>query len=480
MDNKAGRIAWLLFILITTLILVGAWLYTGWRSSQRVLPQGVFVRGLPVGGMTREQALNALAEAYARPVTVYYRDKEILLVPEMVGLALNVEATAEQLEQVLLAQSGFDGFIQYVLGEALNREQQIWEIPAIVHYERQRIDAFLERTAQQFDHEPRDPVPLPEAGTFRPPEPGTELDIEASLPQLIEVLLSPTQHEVSLVVQTEPIPPASLDFLYQALAARLADFSGVAGIFVKNLDTGRELCYNCKVAFAGLSTLKIGVVPALYRELDTPPDLETTALISTTLTESDNAATNLILSRIGEGDPYAGALEVTEFLRSLGLESTFLAAPYDLKEGVEPPDFETPGNTRTDYNTDPDPYIQTTPLDMGLLLEGLSQCAEGGGHLRLLYPQALTPIECEQTLTWLEQNNINTLLGTGMPPGTRMAHKHGWAGDTHADVALVYSPGARFVLSVFLYQPEWLVWEESAPTFADIGQLVYRFFNPES
>jgi beta-lactamase class A len=98
----------------------------------------------------------------------------------------------------------------------------------------------------------------------------------------------------------------------------------------------------------------------------------------------------------------------------------------------------------------------------------------------LLYPQAITPAECEDTLTWLEQNEINTLLQAGMPENTRVAHKHGWADDTHADVALIYSPGARYVLSVFLYQPDWLVWEESAPTFADIGRLTYLFFNPDA
>ncbi len=106
-------------------------------------------------------------------------------------------------------------------------------------------------------------------------------------------------------------------------------------------------------------------------------------------------------------------------------------------------------------------------------------CRNNGGMLRLLYPHQLTPDECGDILGWLERNEINTLLEAGMPEGTRIAHKHGWAGETHADVALVYSPGARFVLSTFLYRPDWLVWSDSAPTFADIGRLTYRFFNPE-
>ena len=480
MKEKNSGCIWFFFLILTALILTGAWLYTGWQSHQRMLPQGLTIGGLGMGGRTREQALATIAEAYTKPITVRYRQHTILLVPEMVELSLDMEATTTNLDTILLAQTGLEGFIQYLLNLIAGKQRQPQEITPILTYSRERLDAFLKRVAQQYDHPPLAPVPLPEAETFRPPQPGTTLDIATARPLLVAAMLSPVIDEVSLPVELEPIPLSSMDFLREALAARLADFTGVAGFFVKDLNTGREICYHCKVAFAGLSTLKIGVVPTFYRDLDTPPTPQQTQLISATLTESDNAATNRLLAAIGAGNPYSGALEVTEFLWSLGMENSFLAVPYDLKDGAPPPHIETPANTRTDFNTEPDPYIQTTPLDIGLLLEALSQCSQGGGNLRLLYPRAITPAECEDTLAWMEKDEINTLLQAGMPEGTRVAHKHGWTGDTHADVALIYSPGAKFVLSVFLYQPEWLVWEESAPTFASLGQLTYRFFNPES
>ncbi len=480
MKEKNSGCSWLFFLLLTILILSGAWLYTGWQSHQRMLPQGLTIGGLKMGGRTREQALATIAEAYTNPITVRYRQHVILLVPEMVELSLDMEATTANLDKILLAQTGLEGFLQYLLDLFAGKQRQPQEITPILTYSRERLDAFLKRVAQQYDHPPLEPVPLPEAETFRPPQPGTTLDIATARPLLIEAMLSPVINEVALPVELEPIPLSSMDFLHEALVSRLADFTGIAGLFVKDINTGREICYNCEVAFAGLSTLKIGVISALYRELDAPPTPQQTRLISATLTASDNAATNQLLTTIGAGNPYSGALEVTDFLWSLGMKNSFLAVPYDLKDGAPPPHIETPANTRTDFNTEPDPYIQTTPLDIGLLLEALSQCSQGGGNLRLLYPRAITPAECEDTLAWMEKDEINTLLQAGMPEGTRVAHKHGWTGDTHADVALIYSPGAKFVLSVFLYQPEWLVWEESAPTFASLGQLTYRFFNPES
>ncbi|HPD41836.1 MAG TPA: serine hydrolase [Anaerolineae bacterium] len=240
------------------------------------------------------------------------------------------------------------------------------------------------------------------------------------------------------------------------------------------------MCYNCNLAFSGVSLLKIPIILQRYRQLDAAPDAETLSLIKAALTESDNAAANLILQQIGAGNPYTGALQVTDFVRQLGLESTFLAAPYDLKEGIPLPNFSTPANSQTAFNTEPDPYIQTTALEMGLLMEGLGQCAEGVGMLRLIFPREITPAECEDILNIMEHNQVTELLEAGMPPGVPVAHKNGWTGQTHADVALAATPNGRVVIAAFLYQPEWLVWEESAPLFADLGRLTYRFFNGET
>jgi hypothetical protein len=205
-------------------------------------------------------------------------------------------------------------------------------------------------------------------------------------------------------------------------------------------------------------------------------DKETT-LLDGMLTESNNASANLLLAEIGSGNPYSGALQTTDFFWSLGLLNTFIAVPYDLKEDLPDPKIVTPANSRPEPFTDPDPYLQTTPKDMGLLLEGVYYCTKGGGFLRLLYPHELEPRECEELLAWMESKNNNSLLGGSMPESAVVMHKHGWRDNVHADTALVYGEKADFVLTAFLYQPEWFVWEESVPTFGTIGQLAYRFYN---
>ncbi|MGC9346494.1 MAG: serine hydrolase [Anaerolineae bacterium] len=480
MRQSRSGCGFLVFFLLSIAILSGTWFYTTWQSSEKVLPPDLTINGIPMSGMTREQALLAIEQAYTVPITVTYNGETIPpLLPEMIELRLDMEATTENLDEAITTGATPQDFIRYVAGQLLQREPETTEVNAVVLYSRERVNAFLDRIAQKYDHPPMDPVPLPEAGTFRPAVEGTQLNVESSLPLLIDAILAadPDDRQVALVVDIESPPRASVDILEQALTTSLGDFGGVPGIFAKHLNTGQELCLNCNVAYAGLSTLKVGIALETYRLYDSPLDPELGSLMRSMLTESDNAAANLLLSEIGGGDPYTGALQVTDFLWSLGLGNTYLVAPYDLKEGVPPPDIVTSANSRTDVDTDPDPYIQTTPMEAGLLMESIYQCTYGGGTLRALYPKELAPIECEELLAWMERNQINSLLGEGMPPETKVVHKHGWRGDTHADVSLVYASKSDFILVAFLYQPEWLVWEESVPTFSQIGELTYRFFN---
>lgn len=472
---------WLLFILLTAIILGSVWLFTNWRSSQTVLPPGLTINNVPMGGMEREQALTAIELAYTRPVTVYYAGKLTpLLLPEMVELSLDATITAENLDETITTQTNAQGFVNYILDLVLQREPEIQSVSAVVTYSRERVDAFLKRTAQKYDQLPQKPVALPEAGTFRPPQDGTTLDVEASLPLLIKAILAarPEDREVHLVVDIEPAPDASMDILQEAIEATLAGTGGIAGVFAKDMRRGQELCINCDVAFSGLSLPEIAIALDVYSLLDAAPDANSAALLEKMLSATDTTAADALLAQVGAGNPYDGARHVTDLLWLIGLTDTFVTAPYTPQADATPPEgVVTQANTRTGAATDADPLRQTTSIDMGLLLEGLYHCARGGGFLRVLFPQDVTPQECQNILAGMERNQVNALLAAGMPAGTGFVHQHGWGRGTHVDLTLAYGPQADFILVVYVYQPAWLVWEESAPTFSTIGQLTYRFFN---
>jgi len=471
--RKSGVIVWLVIVIAIPALFL-TWQYVDYLSASRVLPPGMSMAGVAVEGLTREQALSALEVAFAKPLEITYQGQGLSLAPDSVELRYNVEETAANLDEALAARSGLDAFIAHVL----RRPSEPVDVPVAVVFSEERLAGFLARVAMQYDQPPQPPVPLPASLTFRPGQPGYELDIERSRVRLAAALLSAAEQQVELVVRTEEAPPLEIGVLEQLLQSLVDDHAGlIPGIFVKDLQTGAELEINAGVAYAGLSVLKIVVLEETYRVLDAPLDPEVTDWLSNTLgVASSNFQANLLLRDIiGGGDGYRGAENLTGSVNYLGLRNTFMAAPYDEVGALT---IVTQANSRTDVTTEPDPYMQTTPLDIGMLLEMIYQCSRGGGALMVAYPGAFTADECSQMIEWLAQNRIDSMVEAGVPPGTVVAHKHGFTGDTHADASLVLSPGGDFVLVVYLYRPEWLEWEESSPLIADIATATYNYFNP--
>ena len=87
---------------------------------------------------------------------------------------------------------------------------------------------------------------------------------------------------------------------------------------------------------------------------------------------------------------------MTQTLRALGIENTFMATPDDTE--ALPRTYSTPANSRKDYTTLPDQHMQTTAKDIALILEWIVQCSEGGGTLLAAYPDQLTADECKQMI----------------------------------------------------------------------------------
>ena len=285
--------------------------------------------------------------------------------------------------------------------------------------------------------------------------------------------------QVELIVKSSEAPPLEIEVLGQMIQSLTDDHPHIIpGVFVKDLQTGEELGINEDVAFAGLSLLKVAILEETYRTLDAPLDLEVTDWISDSLgVTSSNFKANLLLRDvIGEGDGYQGAQRLTASMNYLGLPNTFMVAPYDAEC---PFTIQTPANSRTDITTNPDICMQTTPLDMGLLLEMIYQCRQGGGTLMAAYPGAFTAGECSEMVEQMTRNSFDNLIETELPEGTIVAHKHGFGTEgPHADAGIVFSPNGDFIVVIYLDSPQYLEWAESSGLVANIAKATYNYFNP--
>jgi len=459
------------FVAVVAVVLIVLYQVGGYNDYRARLRKGVTLGGVPVGGMLPDEATHALESAYYAPLAVRYLDRELTVSPRDLGLRLKSRDMVMAAFKEQEVADYWDGFWFYLLDEP----GPSVDYPLQASFDEEMVRLWLERVAEDYDQSLLQPHPLVEALTYAPGRPETLLDVPASLPRLTTVLTSPADREVELVVHARQPDPPSMALLEEMVEARLSDFPGLGGVFIRDLATGETVRSDADVAFAGMSALKIAIVEEVYRLLDDEPDAETTRLISETLTLSGNYTANLLLRLLGKGDSFRGVRVLTASMRDLGLVNTFMAAPYDVED--VPVHIVTPANSRTDKSTQPDPYMQTTPTDMGLLLEMIYHCAHGGGNLLAAYYNQLRPDECQAILNGMAHNKVGSFLEAGTPPEVPIAHKHGWIGDSHADVGVVFSPGGDYVFSVFLYRPDWLEWELSSEVMADLARATYNYFN---
>jgi hypothetical protein len=323
-----------------------------------------------------------------------------------------------------------------------------------------------------------------ESLTFARGQPARWLNQEDSLPLVVEALNDASGREVDLVVEEGAQPPqADISLLEQVIDWRVEDFNGIVGVFAKSMETGEELVRHGDVAYAGMSILKIPIMIETYRWLTGEPDEETAKLLRETMITSGNFTANLLLRQIGyrqqgEDSAFAGVDVLNNSLNRLGMVNTFMATPYDTEN--LPRYVVTPANSRTDLTTYPDPYMKTTPLEAGMLLEMVYQLSKGGGTLPVAFPGEFSAEEGQAMVDLMLQNHEAILLEGGLPEEALIAHKHGYVADTHANAAIVLTPETDFVLVVFVYYEEGWLGELSFPIFADIATATHNYFNSDN
>ncbi len=459
----------LTFTLIAVALLAAP--YIRYRRVAGAVPAWVRLGGLEVTGATAAEVAAALNRGLKEPLEVYYREQRILLRPETVGFRADAEGMIAEAQTYDTAGR----LIRYLVEDSLHRTPHTVDVPLRYTLDDAALDRWLADIAVRYDRAPGAPQPLVETLTLAPGTPGATMDVPASRALLLAALARPTERVVRLAVAETPAPPLDIAALGTLLQARLEQFPGIASAWLHFLPTGEEVAINADVAYAGTSTLKIPILTQVYRVLDGPPDPDTRKIISETMQLSGNFTANLMLGIIGDGDWNAGVRAMNQAFKTLGMKNTFMAAPYDRKLPVAP-HIVTEANSRTDLNTQPDPYMQTTPRDIGSALQMLVACSEGGGALIAAYGDAITPAECQQALDFMALNEMTELLVGGLPEGARAVHKHGYVPDTHGDVAAIWGPAGPYVLTVFLYRPTWLEWHISNPTMQDMARATWNFF----
>ncbi len=495
------------FVIVLLLLLAVFPLYTRFKVTAAPIAPGVYLGGLDLSTLKdRAEIERHLAQIYTQPISVYFADQRLVLEPDEVDFRIDVDQMLGEAQQYL---AGPD-FMDIALRQALGMEQKRRDVPVRYLLDSAKLRSWLEQVAVDRNRPPQRARVLPPdeewfAGLLPSEDqqyadlpveyagltngdwqwvaggPGYELDIEVSMALVIETLAGAEDRVAELaLIETPPLPPA-MDDLGRALDTYTSLFPGFAAIYVRDINAGDEAHVDDEVAFSGMSTLKIGIVSAIMQQIDGitpdyPASYEIGQWIDFALGESNNYAANLLLRQLGGGDIGAGTRVFTRFMQQLGFESTYMQSGYDVETQLA--QIPTPANTREDWDTNPDTNLQSTPRDMGRLLTAIYECATGSGLLLETFPQDFTPEECTTILFYMGHDHFQEMLWAGLPDieGTEIVHKHGFAFESHSDVAQIHGPAGPYVLSVFLYRSGWMDWETSNDTMKNISRIVWNFF----
>ncbi|HEX7973349.1 MAG TPA: serine hydrolase [Anaerolineales bacterium] len=472
----------LLAVLLTTFELVR------FSRLRAYYPPGMTIAGVPVNGLDRQQAAQRVLEAYAMPVELHYNDAVIQVTPGVVDFQLDMEGMLAAASLQRNQTPFWEDFWDFLWARSSNPPG----VPLRATSSETRLRAYLAGIAKVYDQPPQAAVPVAGSVNFQPGRPGSTLDVDGSLPLIEAALRSLNRRTVDLpITRTNAKRPALLNLqvlLKQTIG--VSGFDGVAGIYLLDLQTAQELHFAVEngqdlpvqpdIAFTASSIMKIPILVSVFNHLNGDPDAETIKLMSDMIDKSGNEAADWLMDRVI--GPKKAPLAVSQDMKAIGLDNTFLAGYFSLGS-PQLATFVTPANSRRDINTNPDPYSQTTPSDIGMLLEDLYQCAErGGGALPAVFPGKIDQVKCQKIVDYLIANKLPALLTAGLPEGTQIAHKHGWVStngiiNTIGDAGIIYSPGGAYIMSVFLYHPQQLVWEPASTLVAELSRAAYNYFN---
>jgi hypothetical protein len=492
------------FVVALILILAIFPIYTRFKVAASPVAPGVHLGGLELSTLKDADEIRThLDDLYSRPISVYFADERLVLEPQEIDFRVDVEQMIGEAQQYL---EGPD-FLDIALRHAVGMDQRRRDVPVRYMLDAEKLRAWLESVAAEQNRPPQRARALPPSAEWyagltpadellpddfvglanndwhwTPGAPGYELDIEASIPRVIQALTNSDDRIAELALIETPSPLPNMEDLARALDSYTSSFPGFAAIYVHDLTTGDEAYVDDVVAFSGMSTLKIAIVTAIMQQIDgitpeNPASYEIGQWIDFALGESNNYAANLLLQQLGGGDANAGARAFTAFMRELGLNDTYMQSGYDFATQLPP--IPTAANSQGEWDTDPDTNLQSTPRDMGRLLSAVYDCTQGEGLLFERFPGDFTPEECETILFYMSHNEFEELIWGGLPQIERtwLVHKHGFAFESHSDVALLFGPTGPYVVSVFLFRSGWMDWETSNGTMKNISRIVWNFFD---
>lgn len=496
------------FTLLLIVVLSLFPLYSYYKGVAAPIPPGVRLGGVDVTGMKTTDEIRAhLDPIYHELIGVRFQNRLLKLDPDDFGFRVDFEQMVADAGQYL---GGWE-FVDIAVREAIGLPQQVRNVPVRYTIDTPKLRAWLESVAAELNTAPiaarvidaaadattaaaptgAQPTPTPaypatvpqprRSLQWAPGAPGYAIDIDASLARILAGLTSHDAREVELALRELPPPMPTMADLEPQLVRLLDDYPAFTTVSIIDLQHGDIANVDGDAAFSAMATLRIALAAAVMERLPngvaaSDPDAQQVGQwLDLALGKDPNEAANAALSWLGDGSATVGAQRLTAFVRSLGLENTFIQGEFG---GAAQTPITTPSNQRERPNTRPDANMQTTPADMATLLAAIYQCTQDKGLLRERYTATISPDECATILFYMTHNELRTPVWRGLPEWDNrwIVQRHGLLPAQQGEVALVWGPTGPYVISVFTFNPGLVGWEVANQAVADLSRIVWEFF----
>ncbi|MDR1017376.1 MAG: serine hydrolase [Lachnospiraceae bacterium] len=253
--------------------------------------------------------------------------------------------------------------------------------------------------------------------------------------------------KVEKKIKTVTVVP-SLNKLQNKISDITSNSQGTWSVYVKDLKTGAKCSINdSKMVSASL--IKLYVMGAVYQKIN-DGTLEQTdeinRLLHDMITVSSNEDTNLLVTKVGDGNEALGMKRVTEYAKGIGCK------------------FTSQGRDLQDVRNIPPPGENYTSVgDCGIVLEDIyrKNCVSTEASLEML--------------NLLKGQTRTSKIPAGVPKGTITANKTGELHDTENDVAIILAPKTDYILCIM--SNNLTDTSIARANIVKISKTVYNYFN---
>ncbi len=464
--------------------------FTTFQNSTRqvcVFPAGSTIAFVDVGGLDQEQARIKLKSVYEKPFQIQSGNLSFKFSNEQIGIVIHYDEMMSKLDCGY--DDEFSTFWSFIWNQSKN---EIISSDLLFTLNENTLNSAIIQQIDPYIHlEPSPYKPIPETTRFEPGSAGIAFNHAELVNRVKQEITQINKNIIQLELIQIPSPPPTIEQINEQVKSIVMNenYSGVVEIYAERMSDHQKIqilnWYGEEkepgVAFTAASTMKIPIMLSTYWQEDDPLSEMVADWIKYMIVYSENDPADRLMEQI---DAIRGPLLVTNDIQSLGLENSFIAGYFYLGAPLLNL-YETPANQRSDTFIDPDVYNQTTPEDIGTLLSMIYDCSINSSATLILETQGkITQEECQLIIETLALNKMGALMEAGLPETIKIAHKHGWSQErdglvhSFSDVGIVYGPEEDFVLAVFTYSPDQLLFDIANPLIARISQTIYNGFNP--